>query len=52
LELAPDHCRSGGMDAPDVIIHAVITALAVLAILVSLTGIVFWWVSRKMNRLT
>jgi hypothetical protein len=40
------------MDAPDAIVHTAILVLAALGILVSLAGIAFWWVSRKMNRLT
>jgi hypothetical protein len=48
----PVHCRFGGMDAPEILIHTVVLAVAVLGILISLAGIAFWWVSRKMNRLT
>jgi hypothetical protein len=40
------------MDAPHAIIHTVVLVIAVLGIVVSLAGIAFWWVSRKMNRLT
>ena len=46
----PVHCRFGGMDAPEILIHTVVLAIAVLGILISLAGIAFWWVSRKMNR--
>jgi hypothetical protein len=48
----PDHCRFGGMDALHATVHTAVLVLAVLGILVSLAGIAFWWVSRKMNRLT
>jgi hypothetical protein len=40
------------MDAQDAIVHTALLAVGVLGILISLAGIVFWWVSRKMNRLT
>lgn len=40
------------MTAPEITIHTVILVVAVLGILISLAGIAFWWVSRKMNRLT
>jgi len=40
------------MDAPEILIHTVVVAITVLGILISLAGIAFWWVSRKMNRLT
>jgi len=40
------------MDAPEILIHTAVLVLGVLGILVSLAGIAFWWVSRKMNRLT
>jgi len=51
-EPVPVHCRFGGMDAPEILIHTVVLAVAVLGILISLAGIAFWWLSRKMNRLT
>jgi len=51
-EPAAVHCRFGGMDAPEILIHTAVLVLGVLGILVSLAGIAFWWVSRKMNRLT
>ena len=51
-EPAPVQCRFGGMDAPDILVHTAVLAIAVLGILISLAGIAFWWVSRKMNRLT
>jgi hypothetical protein len=51
-EPAPVHCRFGDMDASDTVIHIVVLVIAVLGILISLAGIAFWWVSRKMNRLT
>ena len=34
----PVHCRFGGMDAPNAIVHAVILVIAALGILVSLAG--------------
>jgi hypothetical protein len=34
------------------IIHTGVLVAAVAGILISLGGIAFWWVSRKMNRLT
>jgi hypothetical protein len=40
------------MDAPDAIVHTAVLVVGVLGILISLAGIAFWWVSRKMNRLT
>jgi hypothetical protein len=40
------------MSVPEITIHTAILVIGVLGILVSLAGIVFWWVSRKMNRLT
>ena len=48
----PVHCRFGGMDAPEILFHTVVLVIAVLGMLISLAGITFWWVSRKMNRLT
>ena len=51
-ELTPAQCRFGGMDAPDAIVHTAVLVVGVLGILISLAGIAFWWVSRKMNRLT
>jgi len=48
----PAQCRFGGMDALHATVHTAVLVLAVLGILVSLAGIAFWWVSRKMNRLT
>jgi hypothetical protein len=38
------------MDAA--VINTTVLLLAVLGIFISLAGIAFWWVSRKMNRLT
>jgi hypothetical protein len=40
------------MGPPDAIVHTAILVIGVLGILISLAGIAFWWVSRKMNRLT
>jgi hypothetical protein len=40
------------MDTPNVLFHTAVLVIGVLGILVSLAGIAFWWVSRKMNRLT
>jgi hypothetical protein len=40
------------MDAPELLIHGAVLVIAVLGIFISLAGIAFWWVSRKMNRLT
>ena len=51
-ELAPAHRRFGGMDTPDAVFHTAVLVIAALGILISLAGIAFWWVSRKMNRLT
>jgi hypothetical protein len=51
-EPARAHCRFGGMGPPDAIVHTAILVIGVLGILISLAGIAFWWVSRKMNRLT
>ena len=51
-EPVPAYHRSGGMDAPDAIVHTAVLVVGVLGILISLAGIAFWWVSRKMNRLT
>jgi hypothetical protein len=51
-EPARAHRRFGGMDTAHTLIHIAILAIAALGILISLAGIAFWWVSRKMNRLT
>jgi hypothetical protein len=40
------------MDASELLVHGAVLVIAVLGILISLAGIAFWWVSRKMNRLT
>ena len=40
------------MDVPQTIVHTTVLVIGVLGILISLAGISFWWVSRKMNRLT
>jgi hypothetical protein len=41
------------MSTPQIALHTAILALAGLGILISLAGMVFWWVSRKkMKRLT
>jgi hypothetical protein len=40
------------MSAPEIAIHTTVLVIGVLGILVSLAGIVFWWVSRKMKRLS
>jgi hypothetical protein len=40
------------MASTEMVIHTAVLVVAVLGILISLAGIVFWWVSRKMNRLT
>ena len=44
--------RFAAMSMPEITIHTAILVIAVLGILISLAGIAFWWVSRKMNRLT
>ena len=40
------------MSEPETVLHIAILVIAVLGILISLAGIAFWWVSRKMGRLT
>jgi len=40
------------MSSDEIVIHTAILVVAVLGILVSLAGIAFWWVSRKLKRLT
>jgi hypothetical protein len=40
------------MSSAEIAIHTAILVVAVLGILIALAGIAFWWVSRKMNRLT
>jgi hypothetical protein len=40
------------MGSPDAIVHTAVLVIGVLGILISLAGIAFWWVSRKINRLT
>jgi hypothetical protein len=40
------------MNSAELVIHTTILVVAVLGILISLAGIAFWWVSRKMKRLT
>jgi hypothetical protein len=40
------------MSAPETVFHTAVLVIAVLGMLISLPGIAFWWVSRKMNRLT
>jgi hypothetical protein len=40
------------MDEPEILFHTALLVIGVLGILISLAGIAFWWVSRKMNRLT
>jgi len=52
MELPAVRCRFAGMSSPETVAHVVILVLAVLGIFISLAGIAFWWVSRKMNRLT
>ena len=46
------HCRFGAMDEPEIVFHTALLVIGVLGIFISLAGIAFWWVSRKMNRLT
>jgi hypothetical protein len=38
------------MSSPEIAVHTLVFLM--LGILISLAGIAFWWVSRKMNRLT
>ncbi|MFY9685178.1 MAG: hypothetical protein WAJ88_05210 [Pseudolabrys sp.] len=51
-EPATVHCRFGDMDTPNILLHTAVLVIAVLGILISLSGIAFWWVSRKMKRLS
>lgn len=44
--------RFAAMSEPEIVFHIVVLVIAVLGILVSLAGIAFWWVSRKLDRLT
>jgi len=46
------HCSFATMSLEEITIHIVILVVAVLGILIALAGIAFWWVSRKMKRLT
>jgi hypothetical protein len=46
------HCSFAAMSSHEIVIHAAILVVAVLGILISLAGIAFWWVSRKLKRLT
>jgi len=46
------HCRFAAMSSAEITIHTAILVIAVLGILISLAGIAFWLVWRKMNRLT
>ena len=52
LEPSRVHCRFGAMDEPEIVFHTALLVIGVLGILISLVGIAFWWVSRKMSRLT
>ncbi|HEY7229430.1 MAG TPA: hypothetical protein VH558_03570 [Pseudolabrys sp.] len=53
MELSIGRRRWPRMSTPEIAVHIVILVLAGLGILVSLAGMVFWWVSRKkMKRLT
>ena len=40
------------MSSAEIVIHTAILVVAVPGILIALAGIAFWWVLRKMNRLT
>jgi hypothetical protein len=40
------------MSSVEIAIHTATLIVAVLGLLIALAGIAFWWVSRKMNRLT
>ena len=44
--------RFAAMSMPEITIHTAVLVIAVLETLISLADIAFWWVSRKMNRLT
>ncbi|HET7806451.1 MAG TPA: hypothetical protein VFL53_19600 [Pseudolabrys sp.] len=46
------HFRWAAMTSAEIAIHTAVLVVAGLGILISLAGIAFWWVSRKMNRLT
>jgi hypothetical protein len=40
------------MGLPEAVVHTAVLVIGALGILISLAGLVFWWVSRKMNRMT
>ena len=46
------HFRFAAMDTPETLIHIAVLVIGVLGILASLAAIAFWWVSRKIKRLT
>ena len=46
------HCSFAAMSLEEITIHIAILVVAALGILIALAGIAFWWVSRKMKRLT
>lgn len=52
--MEPTHAtlRFAGMPWPETIVHVAILALGLLGIVVAVAGLVLWWVSRKMKRLT
>jgi hypothetical protein len=36
----------------EIVFHTVVLVIAILGVLISLAGITFWWVSRKVKRLS
>jgi hypothetical protein len=40
------------MGAPETLIHTGVLVIGILGVLASLAGLAFWWVSRKIKRLT
>jgi hypothetical protein len=52
MEPARAHRRFAGMSSPETIVHGAILVLGLIGIVVSVAGLVLWWVSRKLKRLT
>jgi len=44
--------RFAGMSLPEILVHGTILALGLVGIAVSVAGLMLWWMSRKMKRLT
>jgi hypothetical protein len=44
--------RFAAMSDLEIVFHSVVLVIAILGVPISLAGIAFWWVSRKMKRLS